>query len=190
MVNGWQDLWTPVDGAVGDVDGVLLNVSSSGGQGVKGLRGSSSGGYDLQVRSHTFDALASRFAPNASHVLAVIDVEGFEQNALVGMRRLIRAGKLKWARIEVWTHINGARRKSFPGLALLLKHGYRLCGSKGNEVVLDKNGDALWHSMAAMCKRKYADKTKPGHIVHCQDDIEAFHPSVFDSCGGRHGGFV
>ena len=32
--------------------------------------------------------------------------------------------------------------------------------------------------------------TKPGHIVHCQDDIEAFHPSVFDSCGGSHGGFI
>ena len=27
-------------------------------------------------------------------------------------------------------------------------------------------------------------------LLHCQDDIEAFHPSVFDSCGGQHGGFV
>ena len=27
-------------------------------------------------------------------------------------------------------------------------------------------------------------------VLNCQDDIEAFHPSVFDSCGGSHGGFI
>ena len=27
-------------------------------------------------------------------------------------------------------------------------------------------------------------------ILHCQDDIEAFHPKIFDRCGGEHGGFL
>ena len=43
-----------------------------------------------------------------------------------------------------------------------------------------------------MSKTRYRDKlkAKPDEIVHCQDDIEAFHPSVFDRCGGRYGGFM
>ena len=44
--------------------------------------------------------------------------------------------------------------------------------------------------MRKMCKTRYRDETKPDKIVHCQDDVEAFHPSVFDRCGGRHGGFM
>lgn len=206
-VNGWQDLWTPVDGALGDTDGAVLNISSSGGQGVSGLRhGSAETTYDLQVRSHTFDTLAARFAPNASIALAVIDVEGFENEALLGMRRLISSGTLKWARIEVWSHIHGAVRKSYPGLTLLVAHGYRLCGADGRELTLGwkrrgaenagggsasrRPERAVYKAMRKMCKTRYRDETKPDKIVHCQDDVEAFHPSVFDRCGGRHGGFM
>ena len=186
-VNGWQDLWMPLDGALGSRDGDLLNVSASGGQGVAGARGSS--GYDLQVRSHRFDSLWRRFAPNATGVLAVIDVEGFEQEALLGMRRLIRSGTLKWARIEVWTHIHGARRREYPGLALLAQHGYRLCGANGREIKPQHLG-ALYDSMRRMCRRKFAAPAKPDGILHCQDDIEAFHQKIFDRCGGEHGGFL
>ena len=177
----------PLDGALGSRDGDLLNVSASGGQGVAGARGSS--GYDLQVRSHRFDSLWRRFAPNATGVLAVIDVEGFEQEALLGMRRLIRSGTLKWARIEVWTHIHGARRREYPGLALLAQHGYRLCGANGREIKPQHLG-ALYDSMRRMCRRKFAAPAKPDGILHCQDDIEAFHPKIFDRCGGEHGGFL
>ena len=186
-VNGWQDLWLPLDGALGSRDGDLLNVSASGGQGVAGARGSS--GYDLQVRSHRFDSLWRRFAPNATGALAVIDVEGFEQEALLGMRRLIRSGTLKWARIEVWTHIHGARRREYPGLALLAQHGYRLCGANGREIKPQHLG-TLYDSMRRMCRRKFANPAKPDGILHCQDDIEAFHPKIFDRCGGEHGGFL
>ena len=31
---------------------------------------------------------------------------------------------------------------------------------------------------------------KPDGILHCQDDIEAFHAKIFDRCGGEHGGFL
>jgi len=44
--------------------------------------------------------------------------------------------------------------------------------------------------MEAMCARRYRDETKRDGIVHCQDDVEAFHESVFDKCGGARGGFV
>ena len=119
----------------------------------------------------------------------MIDVEGFEQEALLGMRRLIRSGTLKWARIEVWTHIHGARRREYPGLALLAQHGYRLCSANGREIKPQHLG-ALYDSMRRMCRRKFASPAKPDGILHCQDDIEAFHPKVFDRCGGEHGGFL
>ena len=50
------------------------------------------------------------------------------------MQRLIRTGVLKWARIEVWSHIHGRRRRHYPGLQLLVEHGYRLCDARGKEL--------------------------------------------------------
>ena len=44
--------------------------------------------------------------------------------------------------------------------------------------------------MRRMCRRKFAAPAKPDGILHCQDDIEAFHPKMFDRCGGEHGGFL
>ena len=37
------------------------------------------------------------------------------------MQRLIRTGVLKWARIEVWSHIHGRSRRHYPGLQLLVR---------------------------------------------------------------------
>ena len=55
-VNGWRDLWAPLDGAIGDRDGALLNVSGGDGQGVSGVR-SSGALYDTQVtRAHACSA--------------------------------------------------------------------------------------------------------------------------------------
>ena len=111
------------------------------------------------------------------------------------MQRLIRTGVLKWARIEVWSHIHGRSRRHYPGLQLLVEHGYRLCDARGKELKLQAlntpaKRDPVYQSMRAMCRKRYRDETKLAKIVHCQDDIEAFHPSVFDHCGGSHGGFV
>ena len=87
------------------------------------------------------------------------------------------------------THIHGARRREYPGLALLAQHGYRLCGANGREIKPQHLG-ALYDSMRRMCRRKFAAPAKPDGILHCQDDIEAFHPKIFDRCGGEHGGFL
>ena len=59
-VNGWRDLWTPLDGAIGDRDGALLNVSGGDGQGVSGVR-SSGALYDTQVTR------ARLFCPSFQH---------------------------------------------------------------------------------------------------------------------------
>ena len=73
--------------------------------------------------------------------------------------------------------------------AVLAQHGYRLCGANGREIKPQHLG-ALYDSMRRMCRRKFAAPAKPDGILHCQDDIEAFHPKVFDRCGGEHGGFL
>ena len=86
----------------------------------------------VQIPLVTVDAVNdqygySRQAKESRIAFVMIDVEGYEQDVLLGSKRLIEKKTVLVFQIEVWTQI--ASRgvvSSFPGLQLLVDNGYHL----------------------------------------------------------------
>jgi FkbM family methyltransferase len=180
-VNGWQDLWQPLDGASGDKDGDTVDISNSGA-GIEGAKLATEGAelYQVttasdQVRMHTLDAVKKQFYPSALNVIAVIDVEGFEQETLVGMDNIIRGGQLKFANIEVWSSFpDGKRRDNYTGLSLLVDAGYKLCFN--DQEITDVTPASVESLTFPICQQSL-----PGQ-KECLVDMEAWHPTYFTDC--------
>lgn len=63
----------------------------------------------------------------------IIDVEWYEQEVLLGSRKLIEQKSVLVFQVEVWTHTpDKGHRHFFPGLQLSLYHGYRLYTTSSN----------------------------------------------------------
>ena len=137
-------------------------------------------GDRARVRTHTLDSVQQAFAPSARSVIAIIDVEGFEQETLLGMSRMIKTGAVKFAHIEVWSVLEGGQeRKRFRGLELLLQSGYHLCLER--KEVYSAQPATIRRLMEPICARDPGLHTK-GAKSKCLTDMGAWHGSVFKGC--------
>lgn len=93
----------------------------------------------IRVPMVTFDTIDRQYGRDAltgeSHIRhVVIDVEGYEQEVLLGAKELIASRSVRVFEIEVWTsHRKKGNVTTFPGLQLLVDHGYHLYSLVRNE---------------------------------------------------------
>jgi len=80
-----------------------------------------------RVRVVTIDEIMSNYTAARDVVnVMIIDVEGYENEVLLGGQHTIRSQRVQFFNIEVWIRKNGKDVKSFPGLELLVQSGYLL----------------------------------------------------------------
>lgn len=184
--NRWENLWQPLDGAAGDTVGDTIEISNVG-VGVVGEGTAIGEGHQQQspemvkVRMHTLDSIKQKFTPAANNIIAIIDVEGFEQETLLGARSMVESGQLKFADVEVWVVTSdGRHRQRYEGIEMLLSNGYRLC--IGNQELQSASPQII----EAMVMPSCSDPSNPSRAItgmSCLADLNVWHPSSFTGCG-------
>ena len=87
---------------------------------------------EIRVPLTTLDAINDQYVKSGTFqqsqvAYVIIDVEGHEQEVLLGAKNLIMHRSVIGYQIEVWTsHEKRGTIKQFPGLQLLIDNGYRL----------------------------------------------------------------
>jgi FkbM family methyltransferase len=117
-LNGVSHLYHPVHALVGARE--LFSVPFAG------FDLSKSNGVKENVPMVTIDGVTreARAIPGYVFPLVVIDIEGFEADAMLGAVELLASGQVLFWNIEIWLAKGGIRREAFPFITSLEKAGY------------------------------------------------------------------
>lgn len=132
LINGWNEpKFQAINAAVSHKDGYVLfdttKISISESSNEEKLHPGI-----VRVPMLTIDTINQRYGRNlktgkSDITFMVIDVEGHEQEALLGAKKLIESQSVRMFEIEVWSSHHGKGKiLSFPGLELLAANGYKL----------------------------------------------------------------
>lgn len=132
LINGWEESrFRAINAAVShkngyvlfDITKISMSLPTDKNKGHPGL---------VRVPMLTMDSIDQQYGRNrvtgkSDIAFVVIDVEGFEQEVLLGAKKLIKHRSVQVFQIEVWTSLQGKGKVlSFPGLELLTANGYKL----------------------------------------------------------------
>jgi FkbM family methyltransferase len=126
-INGWTNKFRVINAAVGEVDkaeGLKFGFGELAGPNEPGV----------VVPMVALDSVFRKYYPNASVNIGIIDVEGYEQNVLLGASQLLKEKRVAVWSIEVWFVKKGQRVTDFRGLQLLLDSGYMLYDDHAKKV--------------------------------------------------------
>ncbi len=134
----------------------------------------------VRVPVTTLDALNAKYGSKqgeseSSISFVIIDVSGYEEEVLLGGKKLIEGRSVLVFQIEVWTvRVTVGLVKSFPGLELLIKNGYRLYTPISNSKMGFKPCDELTNRLSEIgsifnetCQNSDSPKT------HCSNEVYA-----------------
>eukprot|EP01041_Mallomonas_annulata_P008770 gene8770-18140_t len=137
----------------------------------------------------TIDDLLENFTqPHSKVNIMIIDVEGYENNVLLGAKISIQSQRIMFFNIEVWIRNDGQDVTDFSGLELLEQAGYKLYIGR-NYPIKNKNKYKMPRPISVekirsggvlrrrICKISSAvqDKTE---LKSCLFDLYALHPSL------------
>jgi FkbM family methyltransferase len=125
-----KELWFDEGQAhlIDDARGTHERAGMDGAEAHRGKRRVLTVAIDDVVARHATDVGSDPLVPTINTV--VVDVEGFEQSALLGASKLIESRQVLFWQIEVWASMGDDKRWKDParyhGLSRLIEHGYGL----------------------------------------------------------------
>lgn len=169
IMNGFCNLWTTLYNAVGDADDKKIRISNSG-YGVGNGHNQGEDGSDLQMVTLT-KVYKDYLEAEATKLIVVVDVEGFEQEVLQGAKVLLEKRVIGMLLIEVWL-VQAQTTKPLHGLDLLLQNKYHLCFKEQEYKTAEELRTAIL--AGGYC----GENTKELCVV----DIEAYNSEWFKGC--------
>jgi FkbM family methyltransferase len=155
-LNNWgEDKFLAINAVGSSKDGGFMWFDPKGIT-VSGNDGNLTGKVRIPVT--TLDALNDNYGyiqrqSESQIAFVMIDVEGFEQEVLLGAKRLIERRSVLIYQIEVWTvRLKTGLVTSFPGLQLLIDNGYQLYTTTINSEMGYKSCDELTNRLLDISK--------------------------------------
>lgn len=117
-INGVSHLYHPIHALVGAQSKASVSFS--------GFDLSDNNGELVNVPMVTIDGIIREALqdPATNFPFVIIDVEGFEADAMLGATELLSSRRVMFWNIEVWLMKGGVRRDSFPFVTALERAGY------------------------------------------------------------------
>ncbi len=121
----------------------------------------------------TRDAIAD---PAATFPFVIIDVEGFEADAMLGATKLLSTGQVLFWNIEVWLVKGGIRRTEFP---------YIFAFNKASYLIMESHGKVMTHADLVSLALATAEANKQIELLAVAPSVSRnIIEAVLASCNG------
>eukprot|EP01041_Mallomonas_annulata_P012822 gene12822-27035_t len=183
-INNHQNKHFIVHAAGGEKDGDIYFVADKVYHNIKDIKYTSKT-IIQHVKMITIDSLISNYIKPLDIInTLIIDVEGYENEVLLGANKTIASGIVKFFHIEVWLVKDGVRVTEFPGLALLEHYGYTIYIGRTYSILQSvkyKYPKPLRSIILSHNLRLLNRICKTGFEIHpkwCLFEVYALHPTV------------